>query len=236
MERLWTLDGGSIMLKRWRVSFDIAQDYFRMRHIWVLLPGLPLYLWNDKSLEAIENSLGRFISMGSKSLARMDKKVARILVEIDIHEGLLESIDIEWRGHLTCQKLNYLGIPFKCTFCRQTGHLRKLCTGFSEDEQSEDTMLEISTRLESPRVNSQATYTYFFCAGETTASNSITSKLKNICPSLFFSLTAWEKKNLYFSTILALGTPKTPRGDTPLARDYTSAPPTFTDTYSHGGI
>jgi hypothetical protein len=33
LERLWTLDGGSLMLKRWRIIFDPKQDYFRLRHL-----------------------------------------------------------------------------------------------------------------------------------------------------------------------------------------------------------
>jgi hypothetical protein len=40
----WLFDGGSLMLKRWRISFNPTQDYFRLCHLWVLLPGLALYL------------------------------------------------------------------------------------------------------------------------------------------------------------------------------------------------
>jgi hypothetical protein len=83
---------------------------------------------------AIGNSLGRFISLDSKILTGPDKKMARILVELDIHEGLLETLDIDWRGCIIRQKLDYLGIPFRCTLCRQTSHLRKTCTGTIEEE------------------------------------------------------------------------------------------------------
>jgi hypothetical protein len=40
LEHLWTFDGSSLMLKRWRVCFDPSQDYLRLIHLWVLLPGL----------------------------------------------------------------------------------------------------------------------------------------------------------------------------------------------------
>jgi hypothetical protein len=59
LDKLWVLDGSSLMLKRWRVCFDPATDYFQFRHLWVLLPGFPLQLWNAKALEAIGNELGR---------------------------------------------------------------------------------------------------------------------------------------------------------------------------------
>jgi len=42
--RIWSFDTSSLMLKRWRISFNPAQEYFQFRHFWILLPGLPLNL------------------------------------------------------------------------------------------------------------------------------------------------------------------------------------------------
>jgi hypothetical protein len=56
----WEYEGGSLMMKHWRMGFDPFKDYFSYRHVWVLLPGLPLNLWNKKALSAIGNLLGRF--------------------------------------------------------------------------------------------------------------------------------------------------------------------------------
>jgi hypothetical protein len=133
--------------------------------------------------------------------------VSKVLLELDIHEGLLDSIDIEWRGHHTRQKLDYLGIPFRCTLCRQTGHLRKHFPGFAEEEQSEDNVLELSSSMDSLGVNTHATYPDLFDAEDPTTLDSITGKLKQICPTLFFTLTVWEIEQLDNSTFLALGSP-----------------------------
>jgi hypothetical protein len=127
LSRIWSFDIGSLMLKRWRISFDSAQEYFQLRHFWVLLPGLPLNLWNKKALAAIGNALGRFIAMDESLLCASDRKLARVLVEVDIHSGLLETLDIQWRDQYFTQKLDYMGIPFHCTLCRRTGHLRCSC-------------------------------------------------------------------------------------------------------------
>ena len=154
------------------------------------LPRLPLHLWNAKSLEAIENTLGRFISVDKEAIATPTKMVAKVLVELDIHEGLLESIDIEWRGHHTCQKLDYLGIPFRCTLCRQTGHLRKHCTGFVEEEKTEESMLEISSHIDSPEVNTEDSYPDLLEAKDPADLDSIIGKLKQVCPTLYFTLTS----------------------------------------------
>jgi hypothetical protein len=44
---------------------------------------LPLYLWNVKALEAIGNVLGKFIKVDEEALQAADKKMCKVLVEID---------------------------------------------------------------------------------------------------------------------------------------------------------
>jgi hypothetical protein len=173
--------------------------------------------------------------MDKKALAAPVKRVARVLVELDIHDGLLESIDIEWRGYLTRKNLDYLGIPFRCTYCRQTGHLRGHCTGFVEEEQSEDMMIELSSRLEYPGVNSHATFPDFFGVDDTTALDSLIGKLKKLCPSLFFSLTLWEKDLLDISTTLVTDLTTTHLGVTSIPWETTGITASVL-TSSHLGI
>jgi hypothetical protein len=45
---------------------------------------------------AIGNTLGRFICVDEQSSCSPNRKLGRILVEIDIHSGLLETLDIQW--------------------------------------------------------------------------------------------------------------------------------------------
>jgi hypothetical protein len=142
MSSLWVFGGSSLMLKRWRVSFDPTTEHFQYRHLWVLLPGLPVHLWNEGALWAIGDTLGKFISLESKLLTDPAWKVGRILVEMDIHCGLPETIDIEWRGRRLIQSLNYLGIPFRCNLCRQTSHLHRDCTGKEAEDLSENIVLQ----------------------------------------------------------------------------------------------
>jgi hypothetical protein len=54
--------------------------------------------------------------------------MARILVERDLHAGLMNYIDIEWCGQVVIQKLDYQGLPFRCLNYRRTRHLCKDCT------------------------------------------------------------------------------------------------------------
>jgi hypothetical protein len=54
----------------------------------VLLPWLPLDLWNSIFLERVGNAIGYFITLEENSNFKEDMRVAKILVEIDLREGL----------------------------------------------------------------------------------------------------------------------------------------------------
>jgi hypothetical protein len=67
-------------------------EHFQLRHLWVLLSGLPMHLWNEGALRAIGDALGRFITLDYPTLENSARKVGRILVEVDIHGGLPEVV------------------------------------------------------------------------------------------------------------------------------------------------
>jgi hypothetical protein len=50
LSSFWVFGGSSIMLKWWRIAFNLDSDYFYFRNLWVILPSLPLYLWNEGAL------------------------------------------------------------------------------------------------------------------------------------------------------------------------------------------
>jgi hypothetical protein len=179
--------------------------YFQHRHLWVLLPGLPLQLWNEGALAAIGNSLGTFITVDRLTLSAPNRKMGKILVEMDIHGGLPELLEIEWRGRRILQKLDYLGIPFRCSLCCSTGHLRRDCSGWVEEEVSEDTTLHRDNGGSSPEADSVWVGTQYF-SPEVPSSpeplDSLSGKLKRHCPALYSSLSLWEKDTLDASIFL----------------------------------
>ena len=87
--------GGSLMLKHWRTGFDPVKEYFSCRHVWVCLPSLSLNLWNRLALTSIQNLLGRFLKVEESLLGTTDKRMAQVLVDIDVSIGLMETMEIE---------------------------------------------------------------------------------------------------------------------------------------------
>ena len=63
-------------------------------------------------LEAIREKFGKFISVEEKRERKIDKRRARILVELDIRNGLYEEIMLDIKGSIWSQKLDYWKIFF----------------------------------------------------------------------------------------------------------------------------
>ena len=59
-----------------------------------------------------------------------DKRKEKVLVELDITKGLPAEVEILCHERLFIQHLDFQGIPFRCSVCRETGHLRRDCPSF----------------------------------------------------------------------------------------------------------
>ena len=106
------------------MNFDPAWERIQKRHLWAILPGLPFPLWNRSLLEGVGNTIGRFVALEEDFMNSYDKRKAKILVELDITKGLPAEVEILCQDRLFIQRLDYQGIPFRCSVCRETGHLR----------------------------------------------------------------------------------------------------------------
>ena len=85
-----------LYLNKWTPYFDPTQDVTSVVPIWVRLPHLPLHCWDSDSLEAIRNTLGKYIDRAER---KDQYSCARICVYVDLEIGLLEAIKLnvaEW--------------------------------------------------------------------------------------------------------------------------------------------
>ena len=91
--------------------------------VWVHLPHLPLHCWNDESLEAIGNALGKYIDKAYPKEPLFS--CARIYVEVDLEKGLPEEVNLFMDGWEYLQKVDYEQLPFKCRKCHEYRHFVK---------------------------------------------------------------------------------------------------------------
>jgi len=61
LQRFWVVNRGSLMMKRWHLTFNLEKESFRLRHLWVLLLRFHLALWSVEVFKIIENAIGKFI-------------------------------------------------------------------------------------------------------------------------------------------------------------------------------
>jgi hypothetical protein len=128
----------------------------------------------------------------SNLLEAVDRRIAKIYVEIDIQAGLSEILEIDWRNHLHSQRLDYLGIPFRCSICRRTGHLRRDCSRFPPPEVILDPAEETNFNgyISSPN---QPVETSFSQRNDSSPDDSLLGKLQLLCPSLYNTLSASDR-------------------------------------------
>lgn len=86
-------------MKHWHPVLDPSIGPLIVQHLWALLLGWPMELWNVRLPEAFGNQLGKLVLVDEKSLLFVDKKVERVLVEVYISKGLIPDIEIEWRKY-----------------------------------------------------------------------------------------------------------------------------------------
>ena len=58
-------------------------------------------------LKAIGDKLGNFISMEENWDTKVDRRCAKILVELDLRDGLYEEMKLEMHGSIWNHKLDY---------------------------------------------------------------------------------------------------------------------------------
>ena len=79
--------------------------------------------WEEECMKAIGNRISKFMALEPNWETKVDCRCTRILVELDLKEGLYEEILINMHGSQWKQHLDYWKIPFQCYVYREVGHL-----------------------------------------------------------------------------------------------------------------
>jgi hypothetical protein len=120
--------------------------------------------------------------------------MAKVYVELDIQAGLPEVLEIDWHNQLISQHLDYLGIPFRCSFCHRTGHLRRDCHKFPPPDIVLDPAEEpnFDGYISSPNLLNEEE-TPIDGRDSNPSDDSLIGKIHHLCPSLFNTFSSWDK-------------------------------------------
>ncbi|KAL0463054.1 UNVERIFIED_CONTAM: hypothetical protein Slati_0193000 [Sesamum latifolium] len=110
--------------------FEFKEDDVSLTPIWATLPSLPLECWNPNALGKIGSRLGTPIAMDSLTRTMERVSYARILVEVDASEPLVDHVEFVLpNGVRRKQPILYEFTPKFCTHCNRFGHLKESCKG-----------------------------------------------------------------------------------------------------------
>ena len=67
--------------------------------------------------------MGRFVVVDEDFNLSFDKRLSRVLVEMDVSHSLSTEVEILYKERLLVQKLDYLYVPFRYNKYHETSHL-----------------------------------------------------------------------------------------------------------------
>ena len=107
LENNWKWGPLRFILKKWNVDFEANKEPHNIQKIWSILPGLPMMFWKKEILEAIGGKIGKFIGLEENWEKNVDRICDKILIEVELRDGLFEEILLELQGISWKQRLDY---------------------------------------------------------------------------------------------------------------------------------
>ena len=82
------------------MDFDANREPQNVEKIWAILPRLPMMFWKKEILEAIGDKISKFVALEEEWEQKVDRRCAKILIKVDLHDGMYEGINLELHGSL----------------------------------------------------------------------------------------------------------------------------------------
>lgn len=94
----WFSGNVGLFMTPWFPKFDANTMVVSKMPVWLRLHNLPLHFWHHNVLIAIGNSPGRFLKIDEDRLTRGIFTFAKICVEVDLSQELLDSIALNFKS------------------------------------------------------------------------------------------------------------------------------------------
>ena len=77
------------------------------QHLWILMTRLPLEYQNEEVLSSIGNCIRKFLALEENLWDLVNKKLARVLVEVDLRHGLPVELEVKRGKEVLIKHLDY---------------------------------------------------------------------------------------------------------------------------------
>ncbi|CAI8614488.1 unnamed protein product [Vicia faba] len=146
MKGPYTYRGMPMILKEWRKEFNLKKDLMRTIPIWVKFPMLPLHLWGKSNLSKLASAIGIPLVTDECTASKLRVSYARVLIEVDITQKLVEEISIKDKeSNTVIQRIEYEWRPKFCPSKETAGTTTLKTLGIVKTTDTVTTPKRIST-------------------------------------------------------------------------------------------
>ncbi|KAI9176278.1 hypothetical protein LWI28_000684 [Acer negundo] len=120
------VDGCQFRLFNWFANFDVNKEPSIVPQ-WIFLLDLPLHLYRLDCLQSFATRFGRFLGTDNATLYRTRATWARMCVEVDLQEEVVEGFPLVLEQNQVWQQVRYEKRVFYYNKCFRKGHTAVLC-------------------------------------------------------------------------------------------------------------
>ncbi|XP_019177857.1 PREDICTED: uncharacterized protein LOC109173053 [Ipomoea nil] len=129
----WFFEQNRLVLAKTQPDIPPMVIPLNIADFWIQIHDLPLGFFSEKSISAIGNFIGEFISIDEAALSGWLKSFIRIQVRIDISKPLVSQKRIKRNGgDWSWISFKYERLPNFCFICGLIGHTEKFCVKLFE--------------------------------------------------------------------------------------------------------
>ncbi|KAI0488531.1 hypothetical protein KFK09_028366 [Dendrobium nobile] len=118
----WYVNGYIVGMDRWSPAFDPYSFKGISALVWIRLPCLPLFCWDEDSLARIASRFSTPLYLDGNTFRRGKREFALICVKIDLEKKLPNGVWIDGLAGRFFQWVEYEKINLLCYHCGRAGH------------------------------------------------------------------------------------------------------------------
>ncbi|KAI0522478.1 hypothetical protein KFK09_004857 [Dendrobium nobile] len=123
----WYVNGCIVGMDMWTPEFDLNSFKGISAPIWIRLPNLPLYCWDEDNIARIASCIGSPLYLDGNTFRWSKREFARVCVKIDLEKKLPNGVWVEGSAGRFFQKVEYEKVDLLCYQCGKVGHESKIC-------------------------------------------------------------------------------------------------------------